>query len=61
MQDFLQQMKLIKTSRRSRMKSDTLNSLMTVKLLSESIQNFQPDEAVEQELSEDSALDYSNA
>lgn len=41
------QMKLIKTSRRSRLQSSTLNSLMTVKLLSESIENFNPEEAVD--------------
>ncbi|KAH3784501.1 hypothetical protein DPMN_162458 [Dreissena polymorpha] len=40
-------MKLIKTSSRSRLRSATLNTLMTIKLLSESTENFQPEEAVD--------------
>lgn len=40
------QMKLIKTSRRTKLSSSTLNSLLLVKLASPSISNFNPEEAI---------------
>jgi hypothetical protein len=41
------QMKLIKTSRRSRLSGATLNSLMLVKLESPSVEDFDPDKIVD--------------
>ncbi|XP_046577706.1 uncharacterized protein LOC124285508 [Haliotis rubra] len=40
-------MKLIKTSRRCRMRSSTLNTLMTVKLQAPSITDFDPEKAID--------------
>ena len=42
------QMKLIKTTRRSSMTSETLNILLTVKLTSPDITQFKAEESVEQ-------------
>lgn len=41
------QMKLIKTSRRTRLRSSTLNDLLVVKLESADVGSFSPDEAID--------------
>ena len=40
------QMKLIKTSRRTRMRESTLNDLLTIKLSSTSVDTFDPEESI---------------
>ena len=41
------QLKLLKTCRRSNLSTDVLNDLMTVKLMSPPISQFQPEEGIE--------------
>lgn len=41
------QMKLVKTSRRTKLQNSTLNNLLTVKLQSPDINSFQPDKSID--------------